>query len=174
MARKIKSYFINKNTNFNIANLNSRFLKENFSIEQDAILGFVGPEIIILPSSFKKVITKNRLHFIIKHNNISITETNLIKLLFGSIIKEAIGLDCERKGSEIFWQSNKLGTCEKTIHEDVSLIHFKLFLYPETYIDNIIGLLDIITAPKIFAIDVMNTYISEIRNVFVNDTVKTT
>ncbi|MFC1770655.1 DUF366 family protein [Candidatus Margulisiibacteriota bacterium] len=159
----IKSYFVDKQLEFSKKRFRPLWAKEKFGFTTDHVVAFIGPEMLDMDE--KKVLTKNRLHFIISFQYISIIELAFIQNLFSNILIANLGSGFSKNKDKIRYKKQTIALIENIYSEKASAIHYRIPLEPEIYSKIKIGLTQLKVQPKDLAVKTMNSFINEFNKI---------
>lgn len=176
----MKSFFIDKQINYDGRQLAPHWIYKNFNVIGDAICAFIGEVKVELTEMVdvedvinnEPIYSESMLNFIVEFFGINLSEGVLRQRLLITTIKETIEKYCDkpikRNGDDIFIDGKKLSVSIATTSSNSVLIHTALNLKSEN------TPIPVSTLPenanifnvKEFAQEVMTSYTNEIEDIY--------
>ena len=174
----MNTYFVETELAYDGSQLRSHFAYENFGVQGDVILSFVGPcevaiqSMVDLEDVARKlpIFSNSMLHFIVEHFDDDLTAMILKQRLLMSLMQEELHdsldeLKIVRRGDDLFWNEFKLSVSIATKSTISTLVHAAININSEGTPLPTKGLSDFGLNPQAFARSVMNRYVAELTGV---------
>ena len=176
----MKYKFIDKTTDYTGQQLRSHYIFEQFGLEGDSIVSFIGTcevkeHMVDLSDKVKKEFIKSdkMLHFLIEHFDSDLEKAVLRKrLLVAVILGQIINIvatphatSLRRVDNGIYSGTKKLSVAVATASPVSTLIHIGLNISSKNTPVETIGLEDLGIEPKKLALDVIELYCKEMESV---------
>ncbi len=174
----LKTHFLETELGYDGSQLRSHFAFENFGIQGDAIVSFIGPcdvdikSMVDLEDVARKqpIFSNSMLHFIIEHFDDDLTRMILKQRLLMSLMQEELHDSIEelkvvRRGDDLYWNEFKLSVSIATKSLISTLVHAAININSEGTPLPTKGLSDFGLNPQAFARSVMNRYVAELTGV---------
>ncbi len=188
------SKFVEKKIDYTGEQLRSNWIKDNFALEKDAIVAFIGAadvkeHMVDLEdiANEEHIFSEKMLHFIAEHQDNDLEKAVCRQRLMISIIKDWINKIGEpfdfaqgtryswapsgvevlyRKGDDLFVEDRKLSVSIATKSPNSTLIHTGLNISSKNTPVKAIGLEDLKIDPEMLALRVMESYTREIEDIY--------
>ena len=169
----MKKLFTDKKIDYDGSQLRSKWIADNFDIEDDAVVAFIGacdvrPEFMVDLEDLEagaSIYSEEMLHFIIEHLGVTLKETVLRQRIIISLIKEALGKIIEqpiiRNGDDLYDGESKLTISIATTSPSSGLIHAGINIRSDNTPVKTKGLKDYQIEPRVFGLQVIKSYVDE-------------
>lgn len=173
----MKKLFIPKKMKYDGSQLRPLFAYENYKIQGDSIISWIGPCNVTLEHmvDFEDKIEKSKicgdemLHFVIEVFGPDLTAGVALQRLFASIVKDQLKVDVIRSGDDIYSKDKKSKLSISIASRSVvsTMIHFAINITNKGTPVKTLSLQDLKINPKTLADGLMKSFVKEYESIVV-------